>query len=53
MTDLLRLEGLEVHFPVRGGFLDRIRRRAPLVVRAVDGIRSEERRCRERVYVLV
>jgi oligopeptide/dipeptide ABC transporter ATP-binding protein len=33
--DLLRLEGLEVHFPIRGGFLSR----TPVaVVRAVDGI---------------
>jgi len=33
--DLLRLEGLEVHFPIRGGFLSR----SPVaVVRAVDGI---------------
>jgi oligopeptide/dipeptide ABC transporter ATP-binding protein len=36
--DLLRLEGLEVHFPIRGGFLDGLLRRAPGVVRAVDGI---------------
>ena len=36
--DLLRLEGLEVHFPVRGGILDTILRRTRGVVRAVDGI---------------
>ena len=38
MTDLLRLEGLEVHFPIRGGLLDTLRRRPRGVVRAVDGI---------------
>jgi peptide/nickel transport system ATP-binding protein len=36
--DLLRLAGLKVHFPVRGGILDTILRRARGVVRAVDGI---------------
>jgi peptide/nickel transport system ATP-binding protein len=36
--DLLRLEGLEVHFPIRGGFLDGLLRRVRGVVRAVDGI---------------
>ena len=36
--DLLRLEGLEVHFPIRGGLLDTILRRPAAVVRAVDGI---------------
>ena len=39
MTDeLLRLEGLKVHFPIRRGFLDGLLRRAQGVVRAVDGI---------------
>ena len=38
MTELLRLEGLEVHFPLRGGLLDTITRRPAGVVRAVDGI---------------
>lgn len=39
MTDeLLRLDGLEVHFPIRGGLLDAMRRRPRGVVRAVDGI---------------
>ena len=39
MTDeLLRLEGLAVHFPVRGGFADAILRRRFGAVRAVDGI---------------
>ncbi len=36
--DLLTLEGVEVHFPIRGGLVDSIRRRTPEVVRAVDGI---------------
>lgn len=39
MTDeLLRLDGLEVHFPIRGGLLDAMLRRPRGVVRAVDGI---------------
>src|SRR3990170_1634986 len=36
--ELLRLEGLEVHFPVRGGPLDRLTGHAAAVVRAVDGV---------------
>jgi oligopeptide/dipeptide ABC transporter ATP-binding protein len=36
--DLLRLEGIAVHFPVRAGFGDGVRRRPGKVVRAVDGI---------------
>jgi len=36
--EILRLEGLEVHFPVRGGLLDAILKRPRGVVRAVDGI---------------
>jgi peptide/nickel transport system ATP-binding protein len=36
--DLLRLEGIQVHFPVRAGFGDGVRRRPGNVVRAVDGI---------------
>jgi peptide/nickel transport system ATP-binding protein len=36
--ELLRLEGLEVHFPVRGGVLDAFLRRPRGAVRAVDGI---------------
>ncbi len=36
--ELLRLEGLEVHFSIRAGFLDSLLRRQPSVVRAVDGI---------------
>jgi oligopeptide/dipeptide ABC transporter ATP-binding protein len=35
---VLSLEGLEVHFPIRGGFIDGLRRRPVGVVRAVDGI---------------
>ena len=38
MSEILRLEGLQVHFPVRGGLLDTISRRPAGVVRAVDGI---------------
>ena len=41
---LYRLEGLKVHFPVRGGFLDTLLRRSRGVVRAVDGIDLELRR---------
>jgi oligopeptide/dipeptide ABC transporter ATP-binding protein len=36
--ELLRLEGLEVHFPVRGSLVDSLLRRVRGVVRAVDGI---------------
>jgi peptide/nickel transport system ATP-binding protein len=36
--EILRLVGLEVHFPIRGGFFDQVRGRAKGVVRAVDGI---------------
>jgi peptide/nickel transport system ATP-binding protein len=36
--ELLRLEGLEVHFPIRGGLLDALMRRSHGHVRAVDGI---------------
>jgi oligopeptide/dipeptide ABC transporter ATP-binding protein len=35
---LLRLEGLEVHFPVRRGIVDALLRRSRGVIRAVDGI---------------
>jgi oligopeptide/dipeptide ABC transporter ATP-binding protein len=38
VTDLIRLEDLEVHFPIRFGLLDTILRRSRAVVRAVDGI---------------
>jgi len=36
--ELLRLEGLQVHFPIRGGLGDLFRRRPRGYVRAVDGI---------------
>jgi peptide/nickel transport system ATP-binding protein len=36
--ELLRLENLTVHFPIRGGLLDTILRRTRGVIRAVDGI---------------
>ena len=36
--EIVRLEGLEVHFPIRGGWLDSVTRRSSGVVRAVDGI---------------
>jgi oligopeptide/dipeptide ABC transporter ATP-binding protein len=41
---LLRLQGIEVHFPVRAGFGEGIRRRPGSVVRAVDGIDLEIRK---------
>ena len=37
-TDLLRVEGLKVHFPIRGSLTDTVLRRSRGVVRAVDGI---------------
>lgn len=38
MSELLRLEGLRVHFPVRGTLLDSLLRRTRGYIRAVDGI---------------
>jgi oligopeptide/dipeptide ABC transporter ATP-binding protein len=38
MSDLIRLEGLQVHFPVRAGLVDAVLRRPRGFVRAVDGI---------------
>jgi len=38
MTELLRLDGLEVHFPIRGGIFDTLTGRRGGVIRAVDGI---------------
>ena len=35
---LVEVKGLEVHFPIRGGLMDSLRRRARGYVRAVDGI---------------
>ena len=42
--DLLRLEGIEVHFRVRGSLTDVLARRPARVVRAVDGIDLSVRR---------
>jgi len=42
--ELVRLDGLEVHFPIRGGLGDMIRRRPRGYVRAVDGIDLAVRR---------
>ena len=36
--EVLRIEDLEVHFPIRGGMLDALAGRAKGVIRAVDGI---------------
>jgi peptide/nickel transport system ATP-binding protein len=44
MNDLLTLEGLKVHFPLRAGLSDTITRRARGYVRAVDGIDLSIRR---------
>ncbi len=38
MSELLRLEGLKVHFPIRGTLTDALLRRASGYVHAVDGI---------------
>ncbi|TMC62899.1 MAG: ABC transporter ATP-binding protein [Chloroflexi bacterium] len=38
MTELLRLDDIEVHFPIRGGLTDTLLRRQAGVIRAVDGI---------------
>ncbi len=38
MKELIRVSGLQVHFPIRGSFIDTITGRAHGVVRAVDGI---------------
>jgi ABC-type glutathione transport system ATPase component len=37
-ADLIHLDGVEVHFRVRSGFGEGVRRRPGRVVRAVDGI---------------
>jgi oligopeptide/dipeptide ABC transporter ATP-binding protein len=42
--ELIRLTGLQVHFPIRIGFLDTLLRRTRGVVRAVDGIDLSMRR---------
>ena len=36
--DLLRLDGLEVHFPIGGGLFDTLTRQPAAAVRAVDGV---------------
>ena len=38
MTALLEVDGLTKHFELRGGLLDRLARRRPTVLRAVDGV---------------
>jgi len=38
MSELLRLEDLQVHFPIRSGFAEMVRRKPQRFVRAVDGI---------------
>jgi len=43
-ADLIRLEGIQVHFPIRAGIGESVRRRPGRVVRAVDGIDLEIRR---------
>jgi len=42
--EILRLDGLNVHFPIRSGFVDTVLRRSHGVVRAVDGIDLSLRR---------
>jgi len=42
--EILRLENLQVHFPIRGGLTDALRRRPKRFVRAVDGIDLSIRR---------
>ncbi|MFC3320566.1 ABC transporter ATP-binding protein [Mesorhizobium cantuariense] len=43
-VDILRLESLQVHFPVQGGLFDRVLGRPAGAVRAVDGIDLNVRR---------
>ncbi|MER8596024.1 ABC transporter ATP-binding protein [Mesorhizobium sp. M1182] len=43
-VDILRLEGLKLHFPIQGGLFDRVLGRPVGVVRAVDGIDLNVRR---------
>jgi oligopeptide/dipeptide ABC transporter ATP-binding protein len=38
VEEIVRLEGLEVHFPIRKGIIDTLTGRPSLVIRAVDGI---------------
>lgn len=49
-ADILRLESLQVHFPIQGGLFDRVLGRPASAVRAVDGIdlnigRGDHRPC--------
>ncbi|RWQ34845.1 MAG: ABC transporter ATP-binding protein [Mesorhizobium sp.] len=43
-ADILRLESLQVHFPIQGGLFDRVLGRPAGAVRAVDGIDLDVRR---------
>ena len=38
MSELVRVQGLQVHFPIRAGLVDTMARRPRIFVRAVDGI---------------
>ncbi len=38
MSELVRVQGLQVHFPIRAGLVDTLARRPRMFVRAVDGI---------------
>jgi oligopeptide/dipeptide ABC transporter ATP-binding protein len=38
MSELLRADGLQVHFPIRGGILDTLQGKSKGAIRAVDGI---------------
>ena len=38
VSELVRVDGLEVHFPIRAGLVDTLARRPKAYVRAVDGI---------------
>jgi oligopeptide/dipeptide ABC transporter ATP-binding protein len=38
MTELIRVSGLQVHFPIRSGLIDALARRPRGVIRAVDGV---------------
>ena len=42
--EILRIEDLDVYFPIRGGLVDSLRGRSRGVVRAVDGIDLSFRR---------
>ena len=38
VEEIVRLDGLEVHFPIRKGIIDTLTGRPSMVIRAVDGI---------------